>query len=148
MNQVLSGLEGVVAALRELPVRIRVALGATLLAVLVLLVAGLAGGDGDESAATSTTSTSTTASGPTLAPSSIQLRPDWYRKGNSRYSQRGPTPTVSSLPSSSTSSTTATSSTVSASGTVTPDRSGPGSGSSPPGRVTSSVPTTRATTGG
>jgi len=31
-------------------------------------------------------------------PRSIELQPDWYRKGYSLYSDRGPTPTVSSLP--------------------------------------------------
>ena len=80
------------------PVRYVVAVVATLVAVLVLVVASSLGGD-EEDQVSVTTSTSTVPPPPLGGPPrTIEVQPDWYRKGYSLYSERGPTPTVSSLP--------------------------------------------------
>lgn len=93
-----TGLD-VVAGLPLSP-RILVALGATVLALVVLGVVSLTGGSGDDrtDATTTTVTTSSTVPVPAGPPRSIDLQPDWYQKGHSLYSERGPTPTVSSLP--------------------------------------------------
>ena len=80
------------------PVRYVVAVAATVVAVLVLVVASSLGGDEEDQVAV-TTSTSTLPPPPLGGPPrTIEVQPDWYRKGYSLYSERGPTPTVSSLP--------------------------------------------------
>jgi hypothetical protein len=85
-----------------LPRRVVVALVLTAVGFMVLGVLALRGRDGAEPAGrTTTSSTSATPSAPPVPPVSIELRSDWYRKGNSRFSERGPVPTVSSLPSTS-----------------------------------------------
>ncbi|MFZ4669257.1 MAG: hypothetical protein ACOYML_08160 [Microthrixaceae bacterium] len=93
-----TGLD-VVAGLPLSP-RILVALGATVIALIVLGVVSLTGGSGDDrtDSTTTTVTTSPTVPVPAGPPRSIDLQPDWYQKGHSLYSERGPTPTVSSLP--------------------------------------------------
>ena len=93
-----TGLD-VVAGLPLSP-RILVALGATVIALIVLGVVSLTGGSGDDrtDSTPTTVTTSTTVPVPAGPPRSIDLQPDWYQKGHSLYAERGPTPTVSSLP--------------------------------------------------
>lgn len=86
-----------------LPRRVLVALVLTGVGVTTLGVLALRGPDRAEPVGRTTTSTtSATPAAPPTPPVSIELRADWYRKGNSRFSERGPVPTVSSLPSTST----------------------------------------------
>jgi len=94
-----TGLDAVAAL--PLSPRILLALGATVVALIVLGVVSLTGGSGEDrtDVSTTTTSTSTMVSVPAGPPRSIDLQPDWYQKGHSLYSERGPTPSVSSLPS-------------------------------------------------
>jgi hypothetical protein len=90
---------------RDVPPRLLVAIALTVVGLVVLAVAALTGGSGDEPATPSTTgSSAVTVTAGTVPPTTIELLPDWYRKGNSRFSERGPAPTVSSLPSTSTTS--------------------------------------------
>jgi hypothetical protein len=90
-----------------------VGLALTLLALVVLGVRACAGGGGTEPAADPTTSTSTStqvAEGlPDAATTtvSIAILPDWYPKQSSRYSDRAPVVTVTTLqPTTSTTTTT------------------------------------------
>jgi hypothetical protein len=92
---------------RDVPPRLLVAIGLTVVGLAVLAVASLTGGGGEEPATASTsTSSEVTVTAGTVPPTTIELLPDWYRKGNSRFSERGPAPTVSSLPSTTTTTTT------------------------------------------
>ncbi|MFM7508393.1 MAG: hypothetical protein ACKO5A_02435 [Actinomycetota bacterium] len=90
--------DGTAGAILGVPLRYAVALASTVVAVAVLLAAA-ALGRGEKPLVTIPTSAPSTTvlviGGP---PRSIELQPDWYRKGYSLYSDRGPTPTVSSLP--------------------------------------------------
>ena len=86
------------------PLRILVAIAATVLALVVLGVNALLGGDdagdsggGAEPAPVETSTTSTTAP-PQVVDTSVVLAPDWYPKGSSRYSDRSPTGTITTLP--------------------------------------------------
>lgn len=80
------------------PLRILVALALTVVAVAALGVGALVGNDAPSS--TTTTSTTTAA---VLAPTtevtetSVQVAPDWYPKGSSRYSDRRPAVTITTL---------------------------------------------------
>lgn len=111
--------------------RVLVGIGATLLAVVVLGVRACAteGEPADDPAQAETTTTVAVAApvDPALTTtSSIVILPDWYPKQNSRYSEREPVVTVTTLqPTSSTSSTTTT--TPAGAGASSPsDRSGSG----------------------
>lgn len=97
------------------PTRVLVGLGVTLLALLVLGVRACVGDGADDRGAAPTTSTSSTASVPDTADPadaatttvSIVVLPDWYPKQSSRYSDREPVVTVTTLaPTTSTTSTT------------------------------------------
>jgi len=81
-----------------LPLRYVVAVVATVVAVLVLIVASSLGGDEEDQVAVTTTMTTAPPAPLGGPPRTIEVQPDWYRKGYSLYSERGPTPTVSSLP--------------------------------------------------
>lgn len=124
-----SGLD-VVAGLPLSP-RILIALAATVAALIVLGVMSLTGGSGEDRTEATTTSvtTSSTVSVPTGPPRSIDLQPDWYQKGHSLYSERGPTPTVSSLPPTTQDSTSGRSGSGSSSGSSGSGSGGSGSGS-------------------
>ncbi len=105
------------------PPRVLVALGVTVLAVVVLGLRACTGGDdaADDAATTTAPPTSVEATVDTaeVTTTSIVLRPDWYPKQSSRYSDREPVVTVTTLaPTTSTSTTT------------TRPRSGSGTGSS------------------
>lgn len=92
--------------MRDLPVRVVVAGVITVIGLAVLAVAALRGGGEDPAAPTTTVADDVTSTTVRPAPTTIEVLPDWYRKGNSRFSERGPAPTVSSLPPTSTTSTT------------------------------------------
>ncbi len=83
------------------PTRVLVGVGVTLLAVVVLGIQALRGGE-DRPVAGSPEST-TTIVAPTTTPeqattsSSIVILPDWYPKQSSRYSDRQPVVTVTTL---------------------------------------------------
>ncbi len=110
-----------------LPVRYAAALVATVLAVVVLLVASALGdGEPEVSEVAPTTAPSTTVLVVGGPPRSIEVQPDWYRKGYSLYSERGPVPTVSSLPPTTVDEEEDDSDSGSGSGSSS--RSGPGSG--------------------
>jgi len=90
---------------RALPPRILVALAVTVVALGVLAVAALTGGGDGEGA--SPTSTQPTGSSTTIAPvstsaevpgTSVVVSPEWYPKGTSRYSDRTPAVTITTLP--------------------------------------------------
>jgi len=141
----------------ELPTRYLVGIGATVVAVLVLLVGGRGGSDKDQASPTSTTTASTTSA--TLAPNGkspitikqrtaadLVIRADWVKKGSSQYADpsddRASTQTITTLAPS-------TSAVVpkyrpATTTTAKPGRSGTGSGSS----VTSSSVTSSSGTGG
>lgn len=95
------------------PARVLVGIGATVLAVGVLGVRSCTGDPGAGSGAVPSTSTSAgvaevedTSPTPTTT-SSIVVLPDWYPKQSSRYSDRAPAVTVTTLqPTTSTSTTT------------------------------------------
>ena len=72
--------------------RVLVALGASVLAAVVLVGAWLSGGGDDPTPTTTTSTTSTTVTVPviTIAPTPITVLPDWYRKASSRYEDRRP----------------------------------------------------------
>lgn len=86
------------------PPRIMIGIAVTLFAVLALGLRSCAGSDGRSgSSATSTTGASVETTGASAAveeaPStSIVLAPDWYPKQSSRYSDRRPVVTVTTLP--------------------------------------------------
>jgi hypothetical protein len=96
------------------PTRVLVGLGVTLLALLVLGVRACVGDGADDRGAAPTTSTSSTSVPDTGDPAdaatttvSIVVLPDWYPKQSSRYSDREPVVTVTTLaPTTSTTSTT------------------------------------------
>jgi hypothetical protein len=94
----------------EFPTRYLVGIGATVVAVLVLLVGGRGGSDKDQASPTSTTTDPTT----TLAPNGkspitikqptaadLVLRADWVKKGSSQYADpsddRASTQTITTL---------------------------------------------------
>jgi hypothetical protein len=83
------------------PTRVLIGIGVTLVALVVLGVQAVRGdGDGDEPAAPGSTTTSSPATTvPQLATtsSSISILPDWYPKQSSRYSDRQPVVTVTTL---------------------------------------------------
>ena len=86
------------------PPRILIAIAATAVAVVVLALNALLGGDADE--APDATSSTTTAVAPTTVPVAVHpsavVAPDWYPKRSSRYSDRGPGVTITTLPSTTT----------------------------------------------
>lgn len=93
-------------ATRQLPpARVLVALGVTVLAVVVLGAQALLRGGGDDDGGATpedqagATSSSTTASERVVSTttSSIAVLPDWYPKQSSRYSDRGPVVTLTTL---------------------------------------------------
>ena len=94
------------------PPRLLVAIGVTLVAVVLLGLRACAGDDGGESGDASTTTTGATTSvvvtGDTAdtTTSSIVILPDWYPKQTSRYSDREPVVTVTTLPPTSATTTT------------------------------------------
>ena len=94
------------------PPRVMVALGVTAAAVLVLGLRSCGGGEdtADDNVTTTAPPTTVEASVATadVTTSSIAVRPDWYPKQSSRYSDREPVVTVTTLaPTTSTTSTTA-----------------------------------------
>lgn len=101
------------------PTRVLVGLGVTLLALLVLGVRACVGDGADGRGAAPTTTTSSTSVPAAADPAdaatttvSIAILPDWYPKQSSRYSDREPVVTVTTLaPTSSTTSTTSPTST-------------------------------------
>jgi hypothetical protein len=93
------------------PPRVLVGIAVTVLAVAVLGVrACSSGGDGAGDAAGSTTAPPTTAQAtedaPEITTSSIAILPDWYPKQSSRYSDREPVVTVTTLPPTTSTTTT------------------------------------------
>lgn len=96
------------------PTRVLVGLGVTLLALLVLGVRACVGDGADGRGAAPTTTTTSSTSVPAAADSadaatttvSIAILPDWYPKQSSRYSDREPVVTVTTLAPTSTTSTT------------------------------------------
>lgn len=89
------------------PPRVLVGIGVTVVALAVLGLRACTGGD-DDTSATTTTTTSTTVveDAPVTTTSSIVVLPDWYPKQVSRYSDREPVVTVSTLPPTSSTTTT------------------------------------------
>lgn len=93
--------------MRRLPTRVMIALGITVIAVLVLAGMAVFGGTGgsgvdrNANAKPEVTSTSTTVTATTTAVSitttSLQIPVDWYPKGSSRYSDRKPPVTVTTI---------------------------------------------------
>jgi hypothetical protein len=95
----------------ELPTRYLVGIGATVVAVLVLLVGNRGGSDKDQAASPSTTSTSTSTTLPRTGRSPITIkqptaedlvvRADWVKKGSSQYADpsddRASTQTITTL---------------------------------------------------
>lgn len=83
------------------PLRILLALGLTVVAVVVLL--GTAIFDGNDDVGTSTTTSSSTTMSIAAAPTSaapdttVRVAPDWYPKSSSRYSDRRPAVTITTL---------------------------------------------------
>ena len=95
----------------ELPTRYLVGIGATVVALLVLLVGGRGGSDTDQATGTSTTTASTTTTAPQSGKSPITItrrtaadlviRADWVKKGSSQYADpsddRASTQTITTL---------------------------------------------------
>ncbi len=83
------------------PTRVLIGVGVTLIAVVVLGVQALRGGDDQPEAGSADPTTTSVA--PTTTPeqattsSSIEILPDWYPKQSSRYSDRQPVVTVTTL---------------------------------------------------
>jgi hypothetical protein len=93
------------------PPRVLIAIGVTAVAVLVLGLRTCAGGDGGVDGTSTTTSTASTLpaepdDGISTTTSSIVVLPDWYPKQSSRYSDREPVVTVTTLPPTSSTTTT------------------------------------------
>lgn len=85
------------------PLRILVAIGVTIVAVGVLGVSAVLGGeDSVQPPPELSTSTTTTGAPPTTAgevvDTSVLVAPDWYPKRSSRYSDRQPIVTITTLP--------------------------------------------------
>jgi hypothetical protein len=84
------------------PVRILVALAVTVVALGVLAVNALIASDDPAEAPAMPAPTSTTTTSSTVAEpveTSVVVAPDWYPKGSSRYSNRQPVVTVTTIPS-------------------------------------------------
>jgi hypothetical protein len=84
------------------PPRILVALAITVVAVAVLAVNALVGSAGDEvteqePVATSTTTVPVETTAAEVVETSVVVAPDWYPKGTSRYSDRQPAVTITTL---------------------------------------------------
>ena len=86
------------------PTRILVAMAATVLALVVLGANALFGGDEPpeggptEEPATAESSTTVTTAPREVVDTTVVLLPDWYPKGSSRYSDRSPSVTITTLP--------------------------------------------------
>ena len=93
------------------PPRVLIAIGLTAAAVLVLGLRTCSAGDGNVDGTSTTTSTASTVpadtdDGISTTTSSIVVLPDWYPKQSSRYSDREPVVTVTTLPPTSSTTTT------------------------------------------
>ena len=87
------------------PLRILLAIAITVLALGALVVAAVVGDDGgedasrpddDEEQTTTTIAPATTSAD--VGGTSVVVAPDWYPKGTSRYSDRTPAVTITTLP--------------------------------------------------
>ncbi|MCX6525559.1 MAG: hypothetical protein NTX58_12495 [Actinobacteria bacterium] len=109
--------------MNRLPPRMILALGFTLVALLLLAVGALRSDpdskEQDQSQTASENSSTSISTTTALAPeqstttTSIKLLPDWYPKGSSRYSDRAPAVTVTTLPPTTTTTTKKSSTTSS-----------------------------------